>query len=324
MHREPEQNPPNREATLIRYSVRLSGANLQGRRIRGALLRDLLDFLTESARGALRLRAEGRSSAPGVTPSWLQAAADFDFIGIEPGSTILMLEARPLAEASDGALDQGEFFEPLDTADGPITLVQESLSDAVRGDADSTRFDDALLDRFELLGRVFSRGVDQVEIANGRSGGLTVVTTPATLDTLRSLRHTTPPEQSVRVAGWLDQIRHSDRMFTLKLEDGTVLRGIAEGVSTQRLAGLWGRKAIVHGRATFRPSGRVLRLEALDIAPAGEDFSFWSQEPLPLAEGVAPQVRHPQAPHTGINAVIGGWPGDESDDDIARALEALS
>lgn len=161
-------------------------------------------------------------------------------------------------------------------------------------------------------------------ISNGRPNGPVVAATPAGLETLQRLRRETPPDQAVRVAGWLDQIRHSDRMFTLKLENGAALRGVAEDVSSERLAGLWGKRAIVHGRAVFRPSGRVLRLEASDIQAAGDDFSLWSHEPLPLAEAALPALRQPQTRRTGINAIIGHWPGDESDEAIARALEALS
>ena len=32
----------------------------------------------------------------------------------------------------------------------------------------------------------------------------------------------------------------------------------------------------------------------------------------------------PQGPHSGVNAIIGRWPGDETDEQIAAALEELS
>jgi hypothetical protein len=312
------------EPPFIRYTIRLEGPATHGRRVSAALLRDLLEFLTEGARGALRLRVEGRSSAPGSAPGWLAAAADFEFVGVESGSTVLVFEARPVAEAAGGALDQGEFFEPLDPADSPFTLLQESLADALSGRLDSEKFDNALLNRLVQLGRVFAHGIEQVQITNGRRDGPVVSATPTSLETLRRLRRDTPPDQVARVAGWLDQIRHSDRMFTLKPESGAVLRGVAEGVAPEQLAGLWGKKATIHGRAVFRPSGRILRLEVLAIEAAGDDFAFWSQEPLALTEAALPQLRQPQTSRTGLNAMLGHWPGDESDEAVARALAELS
>jgi hypothetical protein len=283
-----------------------------------------MDVLAEGARGALRLRVEGRSSARGTAPHWLVTAADFDLVAIEEGSTLLVFEAQSLSDAAGGALDQGELFQPLDPTAAALTLVQESLDDATKGVRDSELFDDALLDRFEGLARVFSRGVERVELANGRPGSHAVSVEPSRLEALRRLRRETPPNQRVRVSGWLDQIRHSDRMFTLKLESGAILRGFAEGVDPERLAGLFGKKAVVSGTAVFRPSGKVLRLEADQIEPAGSDFSLWSTEPRPLWGGPTESLRQPQGPRTGVNAIIGQWPGDESDEEIAAALEDLS
>ena len=133
-----------------------------------------------------------------------------------------------------------------------------------------------------------------------------------------------PPEQRVRLAGRLDTIRYSDRMFTLKLQSGVTLHGVAEGVLRETLAGLFGKRVTVSAIATFRPSGRELRLQADRIEPAGDDFSLWSVEPRPLWGAAAPSLRQPQGPRSGLNAIIGRWPGDESEAKIAAALEALS
>jgi hypothetical protein len=283
-----------------------------------------MEVLTESARGALRLRVEGRSVAPGTVPQWIATAADFDFIGLAEGSTVLLLEARSLAESAPELFGQGDLFHSVDTTLGSLSLVQESLDDASRGVKDSELFDNALLDRFEGLAKVFARGVEQIELTNNRRGGRKVTMEPSGLEILRRLKRDTPPNQRVRVAGWLDQIRHSDRMFTLKLETGAVLRGVAEDVDPVKLAGLWGRKATVSGTAVFRPSGRVLRLDADEFKPASDDFSLWSVEPKPLFQVPAQPVRQPQSHRSGINAVIGQWPGEETEDQIRTALEELS
>jgi hypothetical protein len=141
---------------------------------------------------------------------------------------------------------------------------------------------------------------------------------------LREGEHHRPREQRVRVAGRLDTIRCSDRLFTLKLESGVTLRGIAEGVPPETLAGLFGKRVTVSAMATFRPSGRVLKLQADRIEPGGDDFSLWSVEPRPLWGAAEPSVRQPQGPHSGINAIIGRWPGNESEAEISAALEVLS
>lgn len=139
------------------------------------------------------------------------------------------------------------------------------------------------------------------------------------------MRLETPPHQHVRLAGRLDTIRYSDRMFTLKLETGVTLRGFAKGVRAETLAGLFGRTAVVSATAVFRPSGKVLRLEADHLEPGDQDFVFWSWGPRPIGGPLEPrELRVPQPPRSGLNAIIGRWPGDESEAEIAAALGELS
>lgn len=128
----------------------------------------------------------------------------------------------------------------------------------------------------------------------------------------------------MRLAGQLDTIRHSDRTFTLKLKSGVTLRGVAKGVPAETMAGLFGKAATVSATAVFRPSGKVLRLKADHIEPAGDDFSLWSVEPRPLWAATEPSLRQPRGPRSDLNAIVGRWPGDESEAEIAAALEELS
>lgn len=309
---------------MLRYSLRLLGPDARGARISASLLRTVLDVLTEGTRGALRLRAEGRSSARGTIPAWLVRAADFDVLGFKPGSIIIEMEAPTLQEASPERFGQGDFLQELDPADTSLGLFQHSLTEALDGRQDSDFFDEALLGRFEDFGQALSQRVTSIEFTNGVPGSRPVTIDSERVAKVRQLRKATPPEQRVRLAGWLDAIRHSDRMFTLKLENGATLRGVAEGVPTDVLAGLFGKKAVVSATAVFRPSGKVLRLEADKIEPAGEDFAFWSVEPHPLRGGIDLSLRQVQGPKSGINAILGQWPGDETDEQVAKALRELS
>lgn len=128
------------------------------------------------------------------------------------------------------------------------------------------------------------------------------------------------------VAGQLDTIRYSDRAFTLVLQSGEGLRGIAtESVEPGDLARLFGQPALVTGLAKFRPSGKVLRVEAERIEPAPGDITVWSTMPRPLAATIEPsRLRAPTGPKSGVAAIFGQWPGDESDEQIRAALEELS
>jgi hypothetical protein len=135
----------------------------------------------------------------------------------------------------------------------------------------------------------------------------------------------TPPSQSVRLAGRLDAIRQSDRTFTLVLATGDTLRGIAVGVEPRDLTPYFGENVMVDGLAVFQPSGSVLRIEAEEIELATGDLTLWSRLPVPIFGGLDRRTLHqPQGPRSGINAIIGRWPGEESDEEVRTALSEIS
>lgn len=140
------------------------------------------------------------------------------------------------------------------------------------------------------------------------------------------LRRQFPALLAVRVAGKLDSIRYSDRMFTLVLGSGTVLKGVAERLEPEQLASLLGQLAVVSGIAVFRPSGSVLWLEAEQIQAISPDqAALWAKPPRPL---LAPldirSLRASQDALSGIHAIYGQWPGDESEEELLAAIEEMS
>jgi hypothetical protein len=143
----------------------------------------------------------------------------------------------------------------------------------------------------------------------------------------RRLRSAIPPDQQVRVVGKLDVLQHTGRMFTLILESGAQVRGVAgDSVDFSALARLWGHAALVRGVAKFRPSGSLLRIEAEGVEVASEgDLSLWAAPPTPVF-GVLDErtLRQPQGPRSGVAAIFGQLPGEESDEEIIEALQRLS
>ena len=304
------------------YYIRLLGPETRDGRVAGPALLEVLRVLVDGARRVVRLRLEGRSTARGPAPAWLGQASDFTVVALREGSALIVLEADEIQDAAE-ALGQIPMFETLGADATGLSLLRESVEEAIEGRAESDLLDDGVLEVIEGWTRVFSHGVTEAEFGTATNSVTRI--TSGRLDNVARPRKQTPPPQRVRVAGWLDLIRHSDRMFTLKLESGSTLRGVAEGVGAEKLAGLFGKKAVVSGLAVFRPSGRVLRIEADDVEPATDDFSLWSREPRPvLAEARTEALRKPQGPRSGLAAIVGAWPGDEPDRVVAAALKELS
>lgn len=287
---------------------------------RGPLLRELLDVLVDGAQQATRLHVDGRSTAPGTPPAWLEQATSFEVVRIHDQA--ITLHAPRLGDAAPQRFRQLDLFPGIDASRTCLDLFEDSLDDALAGREDSDRYDRALMGTLEALGRVFRHGVDGLRILNGR----TLAVDPETIESVRALRLRTPEDRRVMVAGQLDAIRYSDRAFTLVLQSGEALRGIAvESVEPAELARLFGQPALVTGLAKFRPSGKVLRVEAERIEAAPGDVAVWSTMPRPIGAGIEPaRLRAPQAARSGVAAILGQWPGDETEEQIRAALEDLS
>lgn len=269
------------------------------------------------------MRTQGRSSARGPTPQWIEAAADYT-VELKPGSTVLELEVPTLFEAAPETFEQSELFPEIDPDRSSFDYLSESLAAAaVEGDKDSQLYDKGLLEVFRQLDGVFNAGATTI----GFDDGYRMRLAREDIERLTVLESEIPEPQYVRVAGRLDTIRHSDRTFTI-LAPGLnqTVKGIAEAGAKADLQALWGKAVVVSGTAHFTPSGHILRIEADHIRAAAEgEESLWGKIPRPVGRAVTTaELRREQGPRSGLNAVFGRWPGEESDEEILAVLDEIS
>jgi hypothetical protein len=144
-------------------------------------------------------------------------------------------------------------------------------------------------------------------------------------DSLRQLRRSFPADQRTRVAGKLDLLKHSSQIFSLIMSTGELRGVVVADADFAKLGQLLGQQVVVSGTAKFRPSGRVLRVEAEQIVAAEGDTTPWEASPRPLFSDLETRsLRVPQGPKSGVAALFGQWPGDETDDDFECAVRDLS
>lgn len=310
---------------LSTRDIRVSGPGARGTRVDAGLLRDLLGVLVDGCQQAVRLRVEGRSTAQGTRPAWVERAGSFDVVAVRQGSTLLVVEAPPLEEALPEQFAQADLFSVIEPGRSCLDLFEESARDAIEGRADSEVYDDGLIRTLEEFSRVLRHDVDAVEF----SGGTALRIDPSGVEALRRLRRAIPPDQRVRLAGKLDVLRHTDRMFTLLLPCGTRALGVVASAETDLagLAALRGHDAVVTGIAKFRPSGSLLRIEAERIEPADQrDLELWGSLPRSISSDLNERaLRQPQGPRSGVSAIFGQLAdAGESDEDIVEALDRFS
>lgn len=157
-----------------------------------------------------------------------------------------------------------------------------------------------------------------MEIKNGR----TLVVDAERIERVVDLARQAFRSRRVQLAGRLETIQYSDCRFTLILASGTRIAGTAKDLGAETLRAKFGQDVIVGGTADFRPSGRLLRINAEQVEPATQkDLQLFAAMPRPLS-AAAPSER--RIVRGGLSALLGQWPGEESADVLLEQLRQLA
>jgi hypothetical protein len=312
---------------IVEHRVRIRGKRVaQGRpdpEPVGSVLRRMKILAVDSVGMGFR----GSSRSRGRRPGWMRRASDVRFVDVSSGpddTTLLHFTAPRFGEVAEAVYRQGQLFGTLPSEnDTAFDVMGDMVTDVAKRLRDSDRFDVGVLQRLESFKEpVFHHGVDEIALLGGRLPDARPPTIdPALADIATSLYQETPAPVRARVAGHLDMIRASDKVFSLILRDGQKVRGIWLGASVGPLRHYLDQDVVVNGMVTYRPSGSVLRIDAEAIDAATHADRLFSKLPPPAALTLRrPNLLHPQTASTGMKAVFGKWPGDETDEEVLRTL----
>ena len=222
-----------------------------------------------------------------------------------------------LGTAAPQLYDQGEFWATKPAAEyTAIDVLAGIVGEVDGGDRDSLRYNRHLLRRLSSIRGVFSDHLEAVVLPQCANGApqLHPLNEETTTNAAR-LADSTPQPQEVRVVVRLDIIRRSTRSFGLQLDHGTEVSGVLENAEeADPMREFFGKRVLVLGKAIYRPSGSLLRIDAHAIEHGDGQPGLFSRIPSPLSPRV-PQTRKVSAGQgwDSFSSYFGGWPGDETD-----------
>ena len=270
---------------------------------------------------------ESRSQANGPTPKWLAAASDIRFLSHSgDNQTVLAFEAPRLGEAASDMYEQQEFWptrpKPDDTG---FDLLGDVILDITANQSNSERFDSQLLRKVERFKNGLNGTFQRLAISGNRiPAHAPVVIDKNVLKQAASLTRSTPKPEQVRIVGTLDMIRLSTNAFAVKLNSGEDVLGILTEGNLSEARNLVGQGILVMGKAIYRPSGKLLRIDAAELVRASEHDQFFSKMPKPKNDKFdLNEIFRQQKHKRGIAAIYGKWPGDETDEEILAALKEM-
>lgn len=283
-------------------------------------------------RACVSMAFRSRSYVKGRRPGWLDRAADVRFLDHDGnGKSVLYFEAPQLGEAAADLYAQPSLFPDSDDRphkeDTAFDVFGDVLADVATGNADSEHYDPALLDRIAQFRRVFKNGpFSEVDFTSRRfPQEAPARLTSELVESAKLLLGRTPRPQRVRIVGQLDGLTASTQRFSVLLDSGEKITGNFAEDQVDAMQKLWRQRVLVLGTAVYRASGRLLRIDAEAVRPGDNEPIIFSRMPSPPGTRIDPaKLRKPQGSKSGINAIIGKWPGKETEQEITAILEELS
>ena len=300
---------------MTSYEVHLDGVH--ARDLPLGVLRDLSELLVEGATRAVRLAAEGRSTARGSSPIWLTDASDLRLTELREGSLALQIKASPLAQLAPSVFASSNPDIAVAEGETSFDLLMGAIDDALRGRRDSDRLDFGLLQTLVKCKSLFGRGATHLRFT--RSGGRSIEFGENEISSFQKLASETPAPSVHRLVGTLDSLTISTLAAIVKLDDGLALKGsIGLSVNLEQTKLLLGAEVVLEGVVGFRPSSRPQRIEIDYIAAASARDQIWKRSPK------GDRGTQLDLPTDDLSAHFGQWPGEEDDEQVFAALREMA
>jgi len=284
----------------------------------------LLRRLEETARPCVRMAIERSSASVGAPPAWLERASDIRTVGFSElnGQSILHLKAPLLGEAAPEVFEQQSLWPGIARAEDTALQLIGRVGQSVRSrETASDMYDQSLLKRFAHWQGFLGREVSELRLPSSPGGAL-VILDMKVVENAKLLSTQTPLPRQVRVVGKLDMVRHSTRSFGLILDQGEEVRGVLQEGDPDLLKAYFGREITIFGKAVYRPSGSLLRVDAQEILDTTEGRKAFSKIPEAFSRS-AKLEKKTQGNKSGVSAFFGIWPGEETDEELLAALGEL-
>jgi hypothetical protein len=309
----------------VEKTFAMSAPSGLGAEPRPELIGPLLSGLHATLVDSVRMGFLHASRLRGRIPRGLEAAADVRFLGLEGvGDTETKLHFR-VASFGDVAAELFEQRQLWD--DGPkpeqnaFDLLALSLGDVRSERSDSSRYDQGLLNRFAKFGRTLNLGVESIRIEGAPLEQAQI--DQQLVHATNELRKLTPPSRRVRLSAKLDMLGVSRKVMGLYLEDGSLVTALWNADDFAGLANFLDKEVTIEGQAVFRPSGKLLRIDADAISPATAGDAYFSTMPLPGVVDYAALARTRPGVYP-YKELFGMIPGDESDEEFLKLIESMS
>ncbi len=305
------------------YEIKIAGAEQDDGKIELNRFIRLAQSVIDIAKGALQIRLMGVSSKSGKKTERITKALAIKLSDLKKGSTVLELECEPFSETLSGL--QGNFFQsgileelPDQT---PIALVIKSFREALNYDEESNHLDKALIKKLKSFENIFVSNDEQITIAN-RGSTTELNLKKQDFKKIQILEESIPDPQEIIINGVVDELKYTKQRITIATKDGIVSGILSDDFEPVEISKYWGKDLTIAGTAHYQPSGKMSFLYIEKIFEPTEADKYFSRTSKKETVEQQIQRQQKQLKHTNhLNEIVGHWPGDESIEEILKALD---
>jgi hypothetical protein len=308
----------------VRYKLSIQGLPTPHGTISFNTLKTITEILSQGAERALRLAIEGQSVKKGPTPTWLSKSTDFVLVGIQKGSTALVVDAASLGEVAHDQICQMDFWHtPPQPGDTAMTILSHALRDASSQRLESERYDTGVLETLLEFKQLLRTNGVLIKLTAEKRPHESLTLDKTTFNTIQKIKQAIPEPQAVLVSGLLDTIEHSRKRFQLTMKNGETLRGNIDeaAISSEQMRRLWGQHATIKGVLHYKASGKPMFLEAqlIQASQSGDEVFEKIVTPKSAAQ-IWAEVKAETSGRDMLAEIWGKWPGDESVEEVLHLL----
>jgi len=277
---------------MHKHRIILKNFDLENGKITFSKLTGLQGRLTALlAEGAVLNLIEGRSKpGRGPKPKWLKEVIDFHITRLNPGSTILNIEAPEISavyqEKQFGIFDEPESEKLIH--ESAFGLASYLFQRAVSQPETAGMLDKYLLQRIMAFNNILDNDNSEINlISNGESEIKSVSIKKNTLEKISVTEQKTRNSVKTAITGRLDVMRHKKEQMEIITNENQRIRAFpGQNLNIKNLKNYFGENVKVTGLAHFKTDGSLKFIEILDIQAANGQAPSVEELTLPIFEDI--------------------------------------
>lgn len=275
---------------MHKHRIILKNFDLENGKISFSKLAELQEKLTALAEGAVLNLIEGRSKpGRGQKPKWLKEVIDFQITGLNPGSTVLDIEAREISEVYSGK--QFGIFDDPDAEqllnESAFGLTGYVFDKAINQPESTDMLDKYLLQKITAFNKILDNDESEINlISNGNSRVRSVSIKKNTLEKVSVTEQKTRESVKTAITGSLDVMRHKKEQMEIVTGDQRIRAFPGKNMNIKNLKTFFGENVKITGLAHFKTDGSLKFIEILDIQKASGEEQTIEELTLPIFEDI--------------------------------------